>query len=144
MRNNIKKVIEFSLKSKLLLITSLITIVVISIMSLIFYNRLYHQTTSLLQQALFIAKSVALLIDADEFERISLGLDSNINYFILRRLTRPLEQLVKSIGIMATGDLTIELVHNDNNEIGRINGAINETVSKIREILIIGPPYIAL
>lgn len=144
MRNNIKKVSEFSLKSKLLLITSLITIVVISIMSLIFYNRLYHQTTSLLQQALFIAKSVALLIDADEFERISLGLDSNINYFILRRLTRPLEQLVKSIGIMATGDLTIELVHNDNNEIGRINGAINETVSKIREILIIGPPYIAL
>lgn len=270
MKNNIKKVGECSLKSKLLLITSLITIVAISIMSLIFYNRMYHQTTSLLQQqALFIAKSAALFIDADEFERISLSLDSNdyyykegtsllkklnddigkgmlyaivnqdpdyytyvidgsdtvdigykqkkvefaeeadkafttgksyyskpyrvsgfknqfisafvplvnskdevvgiieydyeapklieairainvhsievvvilivlmlaINYFILIRLTSPLEQLVKSIGIIATGDLTIELVHNDNNEIGRINGAINETVSKIREIL---------
>lgn len=44
-----------------------------------------------------------------------------INYFILKRLIRPLEQLVKSIGIIATGDLTIELAYNDNNEIGRIS-----------------------
>lgn len=82
MRNNIKKIGEYSLKSKLLLMISLITIVAISIVSLIFYSKLYHQTTHLLQQqALSIAKSAAILIDGDEFERISLSLDSNDNYY---------------------------------------------------------------
>lgn len=270
MKNNIKKVGEFSLKGKLLLMTSLVTVIAIVIVSFMFYKKLYNQTTRLLQQqALSIAKSAAMLINGDEFERISVSLDPNdkyykeslfvlkklneqvgngmlytivsqdsehytyiidgsgtveigykqkkiefaeeaakalatgksyfcepyhiegfknqyisafvplfnsknevvgiieydyessavtkaireinihsieivvvliglmltINYLILRKLTKPLEQLVKSIGIIAKGDLTIKLAHNDNDEIGRINGAINETVSKIRGIL---------
>ncbi len=270
MKCNIKKVSEISLKSKLLLMTSLLTIIAILVVSSIFYDKLYDQTTQLLQQqALAVAKSAAMLIDGDEFERLSLSLDANdkyykeslstlkrlnanigqgmlyaivdqdpnhytyvidgsgtvgigykqqktdfakeaakaldtgksyfcepyhvktfkkqyisafvplfnsqnevvgiveydyegsevtatiremnvhiiaatvllisliliINYLILKRLFRPLEKLVKSIDVIAKGDLTIELAHRDNDEIGQINGALNETVFNIRSIL---------
>ena len=261
---------RFSLKAKLLLITSLITIVAIVVVSAIFYSDLYNQTKHLLQQqALGIAKSAAMLIDGDAFERISLTLDANdtyyeeslntlkklnkdigqgmlytivnqdqdyytyivdgsgtvkighkqrkidfskeaasalkdgksyfcepyyvktfnkyyisafvpifnsqdevvgimeydyegaeitaaitkmtthifkatillisciliINYFLLKKLFKPIEELVEAIDVIAKGDLTIELDSDNSNEIGQINSALNKTVHNIRGIL---------
>lgn len=261
---------RFSLKAKLLLITSLITILAIVVVSAIFYSNLYNQTKHLLQQqALGIAKSAAMLIDGDAFERISLTLDANdpyyeeslntlkklnkdigqgmlytivnqdqdyytyvvdgsgtvkighkqkkidfskeaalalksgksyfcepyhvkafnkqyisafvpifntqdevvgimeydyegaeitaaitrmtthiikatilliaciliINYFLLKKLFKPIEELVEAIDVIAKGDLTIELDSDNLNEIGQINSALNKTVHNIRGIL---------
>lgn len=98
MKWNNKENNGFSLKVKLLLMTSLITIVAIGVVNAIFYSDLYNQTTHLLQQqALAIAKSATLLIDGDEFERISQSLDSNDKYYeeslgLLKRLNKDIGQ----------------------------------------------------
>ena len=82
MRNDIKNVSEFSLKGKLLLITSGITIIALIVVGLTFYQNLKNETTRLLQQqTLAIAKSAAMLIDGDEFERLSLSLDAEDKYY---------------------------------------------------------------
>lgn len=89
---------RFSLKAKLLLITSLITIIAIIVVSTIFYSNWYNQIKHLLQQqALGIAKSAAMLIDGDAFERISLTLDANDPYYVesldkLRKLNKDIGQ----------------------------------------------------
>lgn len=82
MRYEKKNVSELSLKVKLLLITSCVTIIAIIVISLILYGNLKNQTTRLLQQqAVAVAKSAALLIDGDKFERLSLSLDSKDEYY---------------------------------------------------------------
>lgn len=270
MKWNNKENNRFSLKTKLLLMTSLITIVAIGVVNVIFYSDLYNQTTHLLQQqALAIAKSATMLIDGDAFERISLSLDSNdkyyeeslvllkrlnkdigqgmlytivnqeqdyytyivdgsgttkighkqekvnfskeaawafedgksyfcmpyyvhtfnkyyisafvpivnsqnkvvgvveydyegaeisaaikrmtihvirativlisfiliINYLVLKKLFKPIEELIETIEVIAKGDLTVELTSEESDEIGQINSALNKTVHNIRSIL---------
>jgi len=98
MKWNNKENSGFSLKAKLLLMISLITIVVIMVVSTIFYSDLYNETIHLLQQkSLSIAESAAMLIDGDEFERISLSLDPNDKYYkeslgIIKRLNTNINQ----------------------------------------------------
>lgn len=98
MKWNNKENNRFSLKAKLLLMTSIIIIVAIGVVNVIFYCELYNQTTHLLQQqALAIAKSATMLIDGDEFERISFSLDSNDKYYeesldLLKQLNRDMGQ----------------------------------------------------
>lgn len=98
MELNNKEGNRFSLKAKLSLMTSLIMIVSIVVVSAICYGDLYKHTTNLLQQqALSVAKSAVRLIDGDEFERISLSLDSNDTYYeeslgILKDLNKDIGQ----------------------------------------------------
>lgn len=58
---------------------------------------MYNQTKHLLQQqALGVAKSAAILIDSDAFERISLSLDINDKYY--EESLNTLKKLNKDIG----------------------------------------------
>ena len=57
------------------------------------------------------------------------------NYLILRRVFRPMENLVKTIGIIAQGDMTVQMEVKTEDEIGTIKRAVNENVTKIRGIL---------
>lgn len=58
-----------------------------------------------------------------------------INYFLLKRLFKPIEKLVEAIDVIAEGDLTVKLACDHSNEIGQINNALNKTVHNTRCIL---------
>ncbi|MEW8954945.1 methyl-accepting chemotaxis protein [Clostridium sp.] len=89
--------ISLSLKTKIILITSLIIVLASFAMGYIFYNNVYNHTATLLQgEALNIAKSSAMLIDGDEFEKLSKSLDKNDEFYTNTR--KKLQDLNKTIG----------------------------------------------
>ncbi len=89
--------ISLSLKSKIILITSLIIVLSSFSMGYIFYNNMYSHTISLLQgQALNIAKSATMLIDGDKFEELSKSLNINDEFYIDTR--KKLQNLNNNIG----------------------------------------------
>lgn len=89
--------ISLSLKSKIILITSLIIVLSSFSMGYIFYNNMYSHTISLLQgQALNIAKSASMLIDGDKFEELSKSLNVNDEFYIDTR--KKLQNLNNNIG----------------------------------------------
>lgn len=89
--------ISLSLKSKIILITSLIIVLSSFSMGYIFYNNMYSHTISLLQgQALNIAKSATMLIDGDKFEELSKSLNVNDEFYIDTR--KKLQNLNNNIG----------------------------------------------
>lgn len=86
-----------SLKSKIILLTSLIMIVSSLMMSYIFYNNMYDHTITLLQsEGLGIAKAAALMIDGDNFEALSNSLDTNDLFY--KETRSKLQNLNISIG----------------------------------------------
>lgn len=58
-----------------------------------------------------------------------------MNYFILIKLFRPIDNLIDSIAVVADGDLTIELNTARPDEIGKINIALNETIHRIHSVI---------
>ena len=90
--------IYLNLKVKILLITSIILIGSIAGISRIFYKKTYEQTEKLLRnQALNIAKSAAVAIEVDEFERLSETLDEKDTYYNI--LLEKLKQINDDIGV---------------------------------------------
>lgn len=89
---------HLNLKVKILLITSIILIASIASISRIFYKKTYEQTSNLLRnQALNIAKSAAVAIDTDEFERLTKSLDVKDTYYSV--LLDKLKQINDDIGV---------------------------------------------
>lgn len=71
-----------SLKSRIILITSLIIVLSSLLMRFIFQENMYDHTVKLLQsEALNVAKSASMLIDGDEFERITKTLDAGDPFY---------------------------------------------------------------
>lgn len=96
---NVKQMskISLSLKVKIILITSMIIMLSSSIMGWIFYNNTYLHTTKLLQEeALNIAKSANMIIDGNEFEKLSKSLNPKDPFYINTR--NKLQKLNTSIG----------------------------------------------
>ena len=88
---------SLSLKSKIILITSLIMIMSSLFMGYFFYNNMYSHTTKLLQeQAVNVVKSAALLIDGDKFEAISKSLNVKDKYY--SEVQTQLQKLNTNIG----------------------------------------------
>lgn len=89
--------ISLSLKSKIILITSLIMVLSCFSMSYIFYRNMYTHTVKQLQgDALNIAKSGATLIDGDRFEELSRSLKKDDKFYIDTR--KEMQELNNSIG----------------------------------------------
>lgn len=86
-----------SLKTKIITITSVIILAICLIISYIFYNNMYRHTVNMMAtDALNIAKSATLLIDGDEFERVSL--DQNPTSPFYTEVRAKLQQLNLNIG----------------------------------------------
>lgn len=85
------------MKSKIILITSLIIVLSSFSMGYIFYSNMYSHTVTQLQgDALNIAKSAVTVIDADEFEKLSKSLNGSDKFYIDTR--KKLQALNNSIG----------------------------------------------
>lgn len=82
MENKINRCSHLSIKNELLVMISTAMIIVVFIVSYIFYSSAYKQTTHLLQkQALAIAQVAKALIDGDQFEILSHSLDIEDGYY---------------------------------------------------------------
>ncbi|GAA0122934.1 MAG: methyl-accepting chemotaxis protein [Clostridium argentinense] len=89
--------ISLSLKSKIMLITSLIIVLSSFTMGYIFYNNMYSHTVKQLQgDALNIVKSAAVMIDGNKFEELSKSLNGNDKFYVETR--QKLQQLNNGIG----------------------------------------------
>jgi len=89
--------VSLSMKSKIILITSLIIVLSSFSMGYIFYNNMYSHTVTQLQgDALNIAKSAVTVIDGDEFEKLSKSLNGSDKFYIDTR--KKLQALNNSIG----------------------------------------------
>lgn len=58
-----------------------------------------------------------------------------INSLILRKMFKPMEDLVGVMHNIAKGDLTVKINTERKDEIGKINVALNETISSIRKMI---------
>lgn len=89
--------VSLSLKSKIMLITSLIIVLSSFSMGYIFYSNMYSHTVTQLQgDALNIAKSAVTVIDGDEFEKLSNSLNGSDKFYIDTR--KKLQALNNNIG----------------------------------------------
>ncbi len=89
--------VSLSMKSKIILITSLIIVLSSFSMGYIFYSNMYSHTVTQLQgDALNIAKSAVTVIDGDEFEKLSKSLNGSDKFYIGTR--KKLQALNNSIG----------------------------------------------
>ncbi|WP_291578476.1 methyl-accepting chemotaxis protein [Clostridium sp. UBA6640] len=89
--------VSLSLKSKIMLITSLIIVLSCFSMGYIFYSNMYSHTVTQLQgDALNIAKSAVTVIDGDEFEKLSNSLNGSDKFYIDTR--KKLQALNNNIG----------------------------------------------
>ena len=85
------------MKSKIILITSLIIVLSSFSMGYIFYSNMYSHTVTQLQgDALNIAKSAVTVIDGDEFEKLSKSLNGSDKFYTDTR--KKLQALNNSIG----------------------------------------------
>lgn len=89
--------VSLSMKSKIILITSLIIVLSSFSMGYIFYSNMYSHTVTQLQgDALNIAKSAVTVIDGDEFEKLSKSLNGSDKFYTDTR--KKLQALNNSIG----------------------------------------------
>lgn len=81
-RSLINHKLVVSLKSRLIIITSLIIVLSSLLLRFVFAESMYNHTVNLLQsEALNVAKSASMLIDGDEFERLTRTLDANDSFY---------------------------------------------------------------
>ena len=98
MKQRNRQNIGINLKAKILILTSIILIASIAIISVIFYQRTYAQTSDLLKnQALNIAKSAAASIEVEQFEGLTQTLDAQDEYYNI--LLNKLKRINNDIGV---------------------------------------------
>lgn len=97
LKNNLKASFSLSLKSKIILLTSLIMVISSLMMSYIFHSNMYDHTINLLQsEGLNIAKAASVMIDGDEFQALSSSLDEESVFY--KNTRSILQELNTSIG----------------------------------------------
>lgn len=88
---------NFSIKTKLLVNMSVVMIMTMGLVGYIFYSSTYTQTIYLLQkQALVIAQAANILVNGDHFERISISLDKEDEYY--QKTLRKFKKLNEEVG----------------------------------------------
>lgn len=86
-----------SLKTKMMLLTSLIMIISCAVLSIVFWYQMKEHTIDLLtKDALNTAKAASLLVDGDEFEQLSYSLESGSAFY--KQTKEKLESLNGQLG----------------------------------------------
>lgn len=89
--------ISLSLKSKIVIITSMIIMLSSFVLGWVFYQKTYEHTVKLMEkESLNIVKSVSVLIDGDKFEKLSKSLDKEDEFYI--DMSKRLKEVNTSFG----------------------------------------------